>query len=58
MMTAVEAYDLTTQGGAADFARLVAACESFGPYCLISCLAQEIPRSAESGQTNGRPASG
>ncbi len=38
-MTAVEAYDLTTQGGATDFARLIAACESFGPYCLIGGLA-------------------
>ena len=38
-MTAAEAYDLTTQGGASDFARLIAACESFGPYCLIGGLA-------------------
>jgi hypothetical protein len=38
-MTAVEAYELTTRGGATDFARLVAACESFGPYCLIGGLA-------------------
>ncbi|HEV2447370.1 MAG TPA: hypothetical protein VGS58_15675, partial [Candidatus Sulfopaludibacter sp.] len=38
-MTAVEAYELTTQGGATDFARLIAACESFGPYCLIGGLA-------------------
>ena len=38
-MTAVEAYDLTTQGGSTDFARLIAACESFGPYCLIGGLA-------------------
>jgi hypothetical protein len=35
----VEAYELTTQGGASDFARVIAACESFGPYCLISGLA-------------------
>jgi hypothetical protein len=35
----VEAYELTTQEGATDFARLVAACESFGPYCLIGGLA-------------------
>jgi hypothetical protein len=35
----VEAYDLTTQGGSTDFARLIAACESFGPYCLIGGLA-------------------
>ena len=38
-MTAVEAYELTTQGGATDFARLIASCESFGPYCLIGGLA-------------------
>lgn len=38
-MTAFEAYELTTQGGATDFARLIAACESFGPYCLIAGLA-------------------
>jgi hypothetical protein len=38
-MTAVEAYELTTQGGATDFVRLIAACESFGPYCLIDGLA-------------------
>ena len=35
----MEAYELTTQGGSTDFARLVAACESFGPYCLIGGLA-------------------
>ena len=33
-MTALEVYELTTQGGATDFARLIQACESFGPYCL------------------------
>ncbi len=38
-MTALEAYELTTQGGGTDFARLVKACESFGPYCLIGGLA-------------------
>lgn len=38
-MTAVEAYELTTHGGATDFARLVAVCEAFGPYCLIGGLA-------------------
>ena len=38
-MTALEAYELTTQGGATDFARLINACESFGPYCLIGGLA-------------------
>ena len=30
---------MTTQGGATDFVRLIAACESFGPYCLIGGLA-------------------
>ena len=39
VVTAAEAYELTTQGGATDFARLVKACESFGPYCLIGGLA-------------------
>ncbi len=38
-MTALEAYDLTTKGGGVDFAHIVAACESFGPYCLIGGLA-------------------
>ena len=38
-MTAVEAYELTTKGGATDFARLIEACKSFGPYCLIGGLA-------------------
>ena len=38
-MTAAEIYDLTTQGGATSFARLVEACQSFGPYCLIGGLA-------------------
>lgn len=38
-MTALEAYELTTAGGGSDFARVIAACESFGPYCLIGGLA-------------------
>ena len=38
-VTALEAYELTTKGGATDFSRLIAACESFGPYCLIGGLA-------------------
>ena len=38
-MTSLEAYELTTRGGASDFARAIAACESFGPYCLIGGLA-------------------
>ncbi len=38
-MTAAEVYELTTQGGATDFAQLIQACEPFGPYCLIGGLA-------------------
>jgi hypothetical protein len=38
-VTALEAYELITQGGATDFARLIQACEAFGPYCLIGGLA-------------------
>jgi hypothetical protein len=38
-VTAAEVYELTTRGGATDFARLIEACESFGPYCLIGGLA-------------------
>jgi hypothetical protein len=38
-VTALEAYELTTKGGGTDFARVIAACESFGPYCLIGGLA-------------------
>ncbi len=38
-MTAAEAYELTTHGGATDFARVIAVCESFGPYCLVGGLA-------------------
>jgi hypothetical protein len=38
-VTAVEAYELTTQGGATDFARLIEICQSFGSYCLIGGLA-------------------
>ena len=29
---------MTTQGGSTDFAGLIGACESFGPYCLIGGL--------------------
>lgn len=39
VMTAAEAYELTTEGGATDFACPIRACESFGPYCLIGGLA-------------------
>lgn len=30
---------MTTHGGATDFARVIAVCESFGPYCLVGGLA-------------------
>lgn len=39
LVTAAEAYDLTTRGGAGDFAQVIAACETFAPYCLIGGLA-------------------
>jgi hypothetical protein len=38
-VTAVEAHELITRGGATDFTRLIEACEAFGPYCLIGGLA-------------------
>jgi hypothetical protein len=38
-VTALEAYELITQGGATHFARVIEACKSFGPYCLIGGLA-------------------
>ncbi|HEX4227314.1 MAG TPA: hypothetical protein VHZ07_01500 [Bryobacteraceae bacterium] len=38
-MTALEVYELTTQGGATDFARMIRICESVGAYCLIGGLA-------------------
>jgi hypothetical protein len=38
-VTAVEAYELTTRGGATDFACVIRTCESFRPYCLIGGLA-------------------
>jgi hypothetical protein len=38
-VTALEAYELTTKGGATDFAQVIDACESIGPYCLIGGLA-------------------
>jgi len=38
-VTAQEGYELTTHGGATDFARVIEACESCGPYCLIGGLA-------------------
>jgi len=38
-MTAPEVYELATQGGATTFAKMIRACESVGPYCLIGDLA-------------------
>jgi hypothetical protein len=38
-VTALEAYELITQGGATDFIRVIEACESFGRYCLIDGFA-------------------
>lgn len=38
-MTAAEAFELITQGGASDFAEVVAICNELGPYCLIGGLA-------------------
>lgn len=38
-MTALQAFELTTKGGASDFAEVISACESYGPYCLIGGLA-------------------
>ena len=38
-MTVTEAFNLTTHGGAKDFATLVAVVDSFGPWCLIGGLA-------------------
>ncbi len=39
VVTAAEVFELATQRGTTDFARLIAACESWGPYCLIGGLA-------------------
>jgi hypothetical protein len=38
-VTAKEAFDLTTSGGANDFAKAIALCQKYGPYCLIGGLA-------------------
>ncbi len=38
-MTAVEVYELTSQGGATDFAEVVKVCRALGPYCMIGGLA-------------------
>jgi len=38
-LTAVEAYELVTRGGATDFGRLIHACELFGCNCIIGDIA-------------------
>ena len=38
-MTAVEVFELTTGGGASDFAQVIGLCSRLGPYCLIGGLA-------------------
>jgi len=38
-MKTEEVYELTTKGGASDFARVVEICRRLGPYCLVGGLA-------------------
>jgi len=38
-MKTEEVYELTTRGGASDFARVVEICRRLGPYCLVGWLA-------------------
>jgi hypothetical protein len=38
-VTTLEVYELITQGGATHFAQVIAACATFGPYCLTGDLA-------------------
>ncbi len=38
-MKTEEVYELTTRGGASDFARVVEICRQLGPYCLVGGLA-------------------
>ena len=38
-MKTEEVYELTTRGGASDFARVVELCRRLGPYCLVGGLA-------------------
>ncbi len=38
-MTAAQAYNFASSGGANDFAEVIAICEKSGPYCLIGGLA-------------------
>jgi hypothetical protein len=41
-VTAAEVYELTTQGGTTDFARVVAACNAAGSWCLIGGMAVNV----------------
>jgi hypothetical protein len=38
-MKPAEVYELTTKGGASDFAKVVEICRRAGPYCLVGGLA-------------------
>src|SRR5437588_5756236 len=38
-MTTQEVYELTTKGGATDFATVVSICRQAGPFCLVGGLA-------------------
>ena len=38
-MKTQEVYELTTRGGATDFAKVVEICRRLGPYCLVGGLA-------------------
>jgi hypothetical protein len=38
-MKSSEVYELTTRGGASDFATVVEICRTLGPYCLVGGLA-------------------
>jgi hypothetical protein len=42
-VTALEAYDLTAKGGGAEFAFVIAACESCGPYTLGADIVATSP---------------
>ena len=46
-MKSQEVYELTTRGGASDFATVVKICRSLGPYCLlegfaVSCYVEPV----------------
>ncbi len=38
-MKSAEVYELTTKGGASDFAKVIEICRRLGPYCLVGGLA-------------------